>query len=162
YLQALIRGFDQFRNAINQELTITLADFSSYVADEEKACYVESITLHYDCSLTKMGVTIVDTPGADSMNARHTNVAFNYVKQADAILYLTYYNHALSRADKDFLTQLGNVKDAFELDKMFFVINAADLAVDEQELHLVMNYVQQQLTSLGIRLPKLYPVSSKL
>lgn len=162
YLQALINGFDKLKDSLNSEFTISLSVFSSFVVDETKACYVESVTLHYDCSLTRMGITLVDTPGADSMNARHTNVAFNYVKKADAILYLTYYNHALSRADKDFLTQLGNVKDAFELDKMFFLINASDLAMDDQELHLVVNYVHQQLLSLGIRLPKLYPISSKL
>src|SRR5699024_9083310 len=80
---------------------------------------------------------------------------------ADAILYVTYYNHALSRADKDFLLQLGRVKDAFQLDKMFFIINAADLAESDDDLQLVMQYVEEQLLQLGVRYPKIYPVSSK-
>ena len=54
------------------------------------------------------------------MNASHTGVAFNYIKNADAILFVTYYNHAFSQADRQFLLQLGRVKDQFELDKMFF------------------------------------------
>ncbi|WP_449441895.1 hypothetical protein [Ureibacillus acetophenoni] len=29
-----------------------------------------------------MGVTLVDTPGADSINARHTGVAFDYIRNA--------------------------------------------------------------------------------
>src|SRR5690606_13730065 len=74
---------------------------------------------------------------------------------------VTYYNHALSRADRDFLMQLGRVKEAFQLDKMFFIVNAADLAQSEEELRLVVQYVEGQLLELGIRLPKLYPVSSK-
>ncbi|MDT2275627.1 dynamin family protein [Paenibacillus larvae] len=74
------------------------------------------------------GVRIVDTPGADSINARHTGVAFNYIKNADAVWFVTYYNHAFSQADREFLLQLGRVKDSFELDKMFFVVNATDLA----------------------------------
>ena len=41
------------------------------------------------------------------MNARHTDVAFHYIKNADAILFVTYYNHAFSQADRRFLTQLG-------------------------------------------------------
>ncbi|MFD1848893.1 dynamin family protein [Oceanobacillus bengalensis] len=161
YLQAMINGFDEIQDVIGDTVIISLENFPTYVTDETKACYIASMDLYYDCSLTRQGITLVDTPGADSVNARHTNVAFDYIKHADAILYVTYYNHALSRADKDFLTQLGRVKEAFELDKMFFIVNAADLATDAEELQLVVNYVQEQLITLGIRLPKLYPVSSK-
>src|SRR5699024_1892850 len=119
------------------------------------------VTVYYDCPITNKGITLVDTPGADSINARHTNVSFDYIKYADSILYVTYYNHALSRADKDFLLQLGRVKEAFELDKMNFIINAADLATDQDELDLVSNYVEEQLLELGIRQPKIYTLSSK-
>jgi hypothetical protein len=54
------------------------------------------------------------------------------------------------------------VKDAFELDKMFFMINAADLASSTEELKLVQTYVSNQLLSYGIRNPRLYPISSLL
>ncbi|RDW17731.1 dynamin family protein [Oceanobacillus chungangensis] len=161
YLQAMIDGFEENKAVIGKQLTISLVEFATYVTDESKACYFETIDLYYDCSLTRQGIVLVDTPGADSVNARHTNVAFDYIKHADAILYVTYYNHALSRADRDFLLQLGRVKESFELDKMFFIVNAADLAVDKRELELVIDYVQEQLLQLGIRLPNLYPVSSK-
>lgn len=161
YLQAIIDGYETMKDYIGGIIHSTIDDFSNYVTDETKACFVESIDLYYDCSLTKQGITLVDTPGADSVNARHTNVAFDYIKHADAILYVTYYNHALSRADKDFLMQLGRVKESFELDKMFFIINAADLAKDVSELSLVENYVNDQLLQLGIRFPKLFPISSR-
>ncbi|WP_068672238.1 dynamin family protein [Oceanobacillus sp. Castelsardo] len=161
YLLALVNGYSYIQESIGKRQTITLEEFGSYVTDETKACYIESINLYYDCSLTRQGITLVDTPGADSVNARHTNVAFEYIKHADAILYVTYYNHALSRADRDFLMQLGRVKEAFQLDKMFFIVNAADLARDDEELSLVVQYVGEQLLELGVRLPRLYPVSSK-
>ncbi|WP_164668867.1 dynamin family protein [Virgibacillus doumboii] len=161
YLKAVITGYQQSKDKLAQEIFITLDDFADYVTDETKACYIESIDLYYESSLTKEGITLVDTPGADSVNARHTNVAFDYIKHADAILYVTYYNHALSRADKDFLLQLGRVKDAFQLDKMFFIMNAADLAENNEELNMVINYVESELTRLGIRFPRLFPVSSK-
>ncbi|WP_327606120.1 dynamin family protein [Virgibacillus tibetensis] len=161
YLQAMITGYEENKEFIGKTIEITLEDFAEFVTDETKACYAESIDLYYDCALTRQGITLVDTPGADSVNARHTNVAFDYIKHADAILYVTYYNHALSRADKDFLTQLGRVKDTFQLDKMFFIINASDLAKDDGELRVVTNYVQEQLIQLGIRFPRLYPLSSK-
>jgi GTPase Era involved in 16S rRNA processing len=161
YLQALIKGYKEAGKNIGNKITINLDAFHDYVTDETKACYIESIDLYYDCSVTRQGITLVDTPGADSVNARHTNASFDYIKYADAILYVTYYNHALSRADKDFLMQLGRVKEAFELDKMFFIINAADLANNAKELQVVKNYVEDQLIQLGVRLPRLFPVSSK-
>lgn len=161
FLHAMVDGYDYSKDFIGKTKTITLDEFPAYVTDESKACYIESIDLYYDSPLTRQGITLVDTPGADSVNARHTNVAFDYIKHADAILYVTYYNHALSRADKDFLMQLGRVKEAFELDKMFFIVNAADLARDNAELKMVTDYVEEQLAHLGIRLPRLYPVSSK-
>src|SRR5699024_5311001 len=73
----------------------------------------------------------------------------------------TYYNHAVTSADRDFLMQLGRVKESFELDKMFFIVNAADLAKDEAELSLVTDYVKDQLLSFGIRHAMTYPLSSK-
>ncbi|GGP15982.1 dynamin family protein [Oceanobacillus neutriphilus] len=162
YLNAMLEGYEDVQSVIGSAKKVTFDNFESYVTDEEKACYIASMDLFYDCEVTKQGITLVDTPGADSINARHTNVSFEYIKHADAILYVTYYNHALSRADKDFLMQLGRVKDVFELDKMFFIVNAADLASDQQELDLVTAYVKEQLAQLGIRFPRLYPVSSKL
>ncbi|MFA1820784.1 dynamin family protein [Virgibacillus oceani] len=161
YLRAMINGYNAAKENIGNKIAIDLNTFSEYVTDETKACYIESIDLYYDCSVTRQGITLVDTPGADSVNARHTNASFDYIKYADAILYVTYYNHALSRADKDFLMQLGRVKETFEMDKMFFIINAADLANDDQELQLVKNYAEDQLIQLGVRFPRLYPVSSK-
>src|SRR5699024_4905481 len=130
--------------------------FQAYVSDETKACFVESIDVFYDCPITRKGITLVDTPGADSINSRHTNVAFDYIKYADAMCFVTYYNHALSRADQDFLMQLGRVKESFQLDKMFFIVNASDLAKDHNELKLVTDYIEEQLLQFGIRFPKLF------
>ncbi|MDD4588677.1 MAG: dynamin family protein, partial [Heliobacteriaceae bacterium] len=130
-------------------------------ASEEKACFVEWIELYYDCPLTAQGIMLVDTPGADSLNTRHTGLAFDYIKNADAILFVTYFNSAFSHADRDFLYQLGRVKDSFTLDKMFFVVNAADLAKTGAELAAVTEHVNNNVTACGIRDPRIFPVSSQ-
>ncbi|MFY4776042.1 dynamin family protein [Metabacillus sp. RGM 3146] len=134
--------------------------FKTYVAVEEEACLVEEVLIYYDCPLTRKGITLVDTPGADSLHKRHTEVAFKFIKEADAILFVTYYNHPFSKGDREFLKQLGRVKDAFSLDKMFFIVNAADLAKNEEELTLVKKYIEGQLLEHQIRFPRLYGVSS--
>ena len=106
-------------------------------------------------------MVLVDTPGADSINARHTGAAFEYIKNSDAILFVTYYNHPFSKADREFLIQLGRVKDSFAMDKMFFIVNAVDLAQTPDELEEVMDYVTSQLNGFGIRFPKLFALTSK-
>ncbi|WJH34141.1 dynamin family protein [Paenibacillus sp. CC-CFT747] len=162
FLQAVNKGWEQAKEHLGQEKTVGLNEFAEYVADESKSCFVETIGLHYSNPLTDQGIVFVDTPGADSINARHTGVAFNYIKNADAILFVTYYNHAFSQADREFLLQLGRVKDAFELDKMFFLVNASDLAADEEELGQVIRHVEDNLVKHGVRNPRMYPVSSQL
>lgn len=160
FLQAFTRGYAAFSEQLGTVLKKTITEFSDYVAIEEKSCFVEWIDLYYDCPLTRSGITLVDTPGADSINARHTGVAFDFIKNSDAILFVTYYNHAFSRADREFLIQLGRVKDSFQLDKMFFMINAIDLADNEEEKETVTLYVHEQLIKYGVRNPHLYPLSS--
>ncbi|MBB6452302.1 small GTP-binding protein [Salirhabdus euzebyi] len=161
FLQAFIDGYDDVKEKIGKQVTVSINESSSYIAEEKRACFVEWMEMFYDCDFTQNGITLVDTPGADSVNARHTDVSFEYIKNADVILFVTYYNHAFSRADREFLIQLGRVKDVFSLDKMFFLINAADLAKDDEELQLVTSYVEEQLLAYGIRNPRLFPVSSK-
>ena len=160
FLRAFLKGFPAVQSFIGTVQTVDQDAFKQYVAQEERSCFVDVIDFYYDSPLTRLGVTLVDTPGADSINARHTDVAFDYIKNADAILFVTYFNHAFARADREFLIQLGRVKDAFELDKMFFLVNAIDLAASDSERQDVLNYVASELQRFGIRSPRLYGVSS--
>ncbi|TDF99395.1 dynamin family protein [Paenibacillus piri] len=160
FLKAVEGGWAAVEHDLGRELKVDAEQFAFYAADESKSCFVELIELYYSNPLTDQGIVLVDTPGADSINARHTGVAFNYIKNADAILFVTYYNHAFSHADREFLLQLGRVKDSFELDKMFFIVNAADLASAKEELDGVVAHVQSNLQQHGIRHPRIYPLSS--
>ncbi|MFO6495912.1 MULTISPECIES: dynamin family protein [Bacillus] len=157
------KAYQRFRDFIISQdiLTIASGELKPYVAEEETACVVREVTVYLHTPVTDKGITIVDTPGANSVNKRHTELAFQYMKDADALLYLTYYQHAFSKADRSFLRKLGLIKDAFSLDKMFFILNAADLAESSQELRTVEEYVRGELLKEGIQHPHFYHVSSK-
>lgn len=161
FLRAFINGLSEAANNLGKEIRCELADFGTYAAQEEKSCFVDWLEVYYDCQLTKLGITLVDTPGADSINARHTNLSFNYIRQSDVVLFVTYYNHAFSRADREFLIQLGRVKDSFALDKMFFIVNAIDLAENQQEAQGVIDYVTDQLRKFGVGRPRMFGLSSQ-
>lgn len=160
FIQAVAEGYKELSSSLGQVQHVQEEEYRQFVAVERKSAFVERIDLLLDSPWTQSGFTFVDTPGADSVNARHTGVSFEYIKNADVILFVTYYNHAFSQADRQFLTQLGRVKDAFELDKMFFIVNACDLAASNEELDSVLQYVKERLQEFGIRNPRLFPVSS--
>lgn len=162
FIRAYSEGYESYIPQLGTTIRVDRPDFELFVAQENRSCFVDNIDFYFDSPLTRMGVTLVDTPGADSINARHTGVAFDYIRNADAILFITYYNHAFAKADREFLIQLGRVKDAFELDKMFFVVNAIDLASTAEEEEEVKGYVRSELQRFGIRFPRLYGVSSLL
>lgn len=160
FLKAAAMGWEEAQGLLGTAHIVDISQYRSYVALESKSCFVESIDLFYSCDLTEQGIVLVDTPGADSLHARHTGVTFQYMKHADALVFVTYYNHAFSKGDRQFLAQLGRVKDSFALDKMFFIINAADLASSDDELDQVKQHVKSNLQSSGIRSPHIYALSS--
>jgi replication fork clamp-binding protein CrfC len=143
------------------DLIVSIRDLKQFVADESKACLIEKVHIYYDTELTKKGIVLVDTPGVNSIHGRHTNVAFQQMRSSDAIFYLTYYNHAFSKADQYFLQQMAKVNESFQHDKLYFVINAADLASSAGELNGVKKHVYDQLVRNGLSTPRLYHLSSK-
>ncbi len=160
FLKAAAVGWDDNASRLGTREIAGLEGFAAYVAEESKACFVEQMDLYYSCPLTEQGIVIVDTPGADSIHARHTGVTFQYIRNSDALLYVTYYNHAFSRTDRQFLAHLGRVKGSFALDKMFFIVNASDLASTSEELASVMEHVSDGLRGAGIEQPQIHAVSS--
>jgi small GTP-binding protein len=154
-------GYAWANDHLGKVLNKEISEIGEYAADETRACFIKKITIYYSCPLTEKGLVLVDTPGANSIHSRHTEVAFEYMKHADIIIYLTYFNHAFSYADREFLIQLGRIKDTFSSDKMFFAINASDLAETEEDKNDVVHHVKNNLLTFGIRNPRLFPVSSK-
>ncbi|OPG15825.1 dynamin family protein [Ferroacidibacillus organovorans] len=162
FLRSLARGLARDSAFTDVVREVPLSEFPSYVAREERAVWVERIDLYFDSPLARVGVTLVDTPGSNSIHARHTDLAFQFMRDADATVFVTYYNHAFAKPDRTFLRQLGMVKDALDTDAMIFVINAADLAATSDETEHVASYVRQELKKLGVREPHIYPLSSQL
>ncbi|WP_338754397.1 dynamin family protein [Bacillus sp. FJAT-52991] len=162
FLRSALKGYPLMSKRLGQKEIQTIESYGDYVSVEEKACFVEKIKMYYSSPFTEQGMVLVDTPGAGSMNARHTEMAFNYMAEADSVVFVTYYNHAFSRTDQEFLIQLGRVKDYFEHDKMFFVVNAADLAESKQDLLDVLHHVEKNLLTCGIHKARIYPLSSHL
>ncbi|WP_214823694.1 dynamin family protein [Exiguobacterium algae] len=134
--------------------------FCAYVSEEVNSCIVKEVELYLDSPWAERGIVFVDTPGADSQFNRHSEVQFGYMRDADAVLFVTYYNHAFTEADRELVIQLGRVQGTGD-HEMFFLVNASDLAKDDEERLNVTDYVSSQLTKLGVRKPTVLPISSR-
>ena len=145
---------------LGSQETVDYDTFCSFVTEEEKSCIVKEIELAIDSPWAERGIIFVDTPGADSQFNRHSDVQFGYMRDADAVLFVTYYNHAFTEADRELVIQLGRVQGTGD-HHMFFLVNASDLATDEAERLAVTDYVSNQLTKLGVRHPTVLPISSR-
>ncbi|WP_332630180.1 dynamin family protein [Halalkalibacter flavus] len=161
YLTTLKNSIADGKWELGSSFEVTLEELQPFVANEHDACLIEKVILYFDCPLTEKGIVLVDTPGVNSIHGRHTNVAFKQLRDSDAIFYLTYYNHAFSKADQQFLQQMAKVNEGFRADKLYFILNAADLASSPYELNGVKKHVYDQLIQNGVHQPRLYPLSSK-
>jgi GTPase Era involved in 16S rRNA processing len=162
FLRAFAQGYPRMSAHLGEALFYPLAQLETLTADESVACYLQKISVPVAAQHLATGTVLVDTPGVDSIHRRHTDVAFDYMRHADAILFVLYYTHAFARADEAFLTQLANVQNIVGVNKLFVVINAVDLAANVEEQQAVRNRVVEELHRLGIPQPRVYEVSSQI
>jgi len=162
YLSGIAAGYPLMADRLGQTLELDYAELGDFVVAEERAAFAERVDVYAASALADAGVILVDTPGADSLHARHADVAFRYLRDADTVLFATYYHHAFTKTDRELLAQMASVNDALGADTMLFVVTAADLAQSQAELAEVRAYVEEQLVRQGLRQPRIHTVSSLL
>lgn len=161
FAEAIIQNYDLYAQYLDNETTIEVSDdeIKQYTAIDAHAAFVHKITLgvHNDFLKDKM---IIDSPGTGSTNSRHTKETTEIIADSDLLIYVSYYNHVYTEKDKAFLSYLNEIEIINEESQNFFVVNAVDLAKDEQELNSVLDYLAGELQALNIDDP-IYPVSSR-
>ncbi|MDJ1631083.1 dynamin family protein [Bacillus velezensis] len=82
-IQTMPQAFDTYEEQIRQRLTLTVPveDLKPYAPEEKRPALRKR---SHQCIMIRLsrkkGITIVDTPGASSINKRHTELAFQYIK----------------------------------------------------------------------------------
>lgn len=160
FLRAVADGFIDMSPKLGLQWDIRVDELRRYTVEERLACYLQRVDLARSDARLQGDRIFADTPGVDSVHRRHTGVAFAFMQRADAVMYVLYYTHAFTRADKDFLQQWAGVQETAGTDKLWVVINAVDLAKSTEERAAVRDRVQRELIQLGIRNPRVYEVSS--
>ncbi len=152
---------------ISENFENSLNDFVAREGD--KLDKIELVEVYIDSEFLKEGVVIVDSPGLNDPEIERMNVTFEYIKNADSILYLLTAIAAWKRSEKEFLEEKILRKE--DLDKIFFLINYWDMIEEEKDKESVMNFVEDQMkqsldivsTDIGKKIsqPPIIPISAK-
>ncbi|MEO1478224.1 MAG: dynamin family protein, partial [Bacteroidota bacterium] len=109
------------------------------------------------------GLTLVDTPGTNSIIQEHQALTEDFVPRADLVVFVTSFDRPLSDSERTFL---GFIRDTWGK-QLVFVLNKADLADDANEdpdaaLAQVLAHVREGTERLMGFTPKIFPVAARL
>src|SRR5436190_353614 len=100
-------------------------------------------------------ITLVDTPGTNSIVQRHQEITEDYIPRADLLLFVTSIDRPLSESERKFLEYIREWGK-----KVVFVLNKIDTK-DEEEVVQVLDYVKTNIRGIFGFDPVIYPVSAK-
>jgi len=134
-----------------------LLDFITEKGNPRNQKGVREVAITYPSDYLKDGVRIIDTPGVGSVYSHNTEVAYNYLPQVDAAIFVVTVDPPLSAAEQEFL------KDIREyVHKLFFVLNKVDY-VEEAERQEALEFTAQVLqANLAAEHVMIFPLSAKL
>ena len=139
-------------------IEVPVSDVTRFVAQastDRTRMQVAAVEVEIPAELLRLGFEFVDTPGVGSAIAANTAATLGYMPQADAVVFVTGFDSALTEAEAHFLT--GNAGQAGNL---FLVINKRDL-VTESTAAEVTSYVQQWTRqNLGPQAPQVFGLSA--
>lgn len=138
-----------------------------YSAREEgsEAAQVRYIKIGYPCELLKNRVVLVDTPGVSDLNEQRSEVTYQFVPKANAVLFVLDANAPLKKTEKEFIDErllpLG-------IRNIIFIINKYDAVDDEEEEEFLDNVkkrlhraFQMDAKEAQLREISVYPLSAK-
>ncbi|MBV9494911.1 MAG: dynamin family protein [Acidobacteria bacterium] len=100
-------------------------------------------------------ITLVDTPGTNSIVQRHQEITEDFVPRADLVLFVTSIDRPLSESERKFLEYIREWGK-----KVVFVLNKIDTK-SEEELAQVLDYLRSNTRTIFGFEPAIFPVSTK-
>lgn len=156
-LLGILEHYDVYKDELGQMVNIDTDRLIEMISNDQDSTFIHKANVALDNELTK-SYTLIDSPGINSINARHTSETRDIITESDMIIYVSYYNHVFSRSDETFLKYIQSLKGKdFPI---IFIINAVDLMKSDSDKDQVLNYMRNALNTLDIK-HVIYPVSSK-
>ncbi len=110
-------------------------------------------------------LSLVDTPGTNSIVREHQALTEDFVPRADLVLFVTSYDRPLSESERTFLEYIRGAWGK----RLVVVVNKADLAETEAALAQVLGHVRDGLARIFAEAgipdagsPLIFPVAARL
>lgn len=148
----------RFHNGQKKRISASeLVDYITEKGNPGNKKGVAEVEITYPSEYLRDGVRIIDTPGVGSIYTHNTDVAYNYLPQVDAAIFVVTVDPPLSQAEQEFLQDIREY-----VHKVFFVLNKIDY-VAEAERREALEFTTQVLrTNLGTEKVTIFPLSAKL
>ena len=139
--------------------SVEIDELSAYISEQENAqnkLGVKEVVIHSESDFLKNGITYVDTPGVGSFHKNNTEVAYDYMKESDAVIFLLSVDSPINQIEIDFLQSTKEYAGKF-----YFAVNKID-TVSAGDLEAYTGYCAGLLSEImETSAIKLMPVSAK-
>lgn len=152
--------FSEDDGSVQQPITIPLQQLKNYVTEElnpENRKHVRSVEVFGDFPEWSQAVTIIDSPGQNSVFSHHDVLLSDFLPYTDAIIFLVAADIPLDGGDIALLKELSDE----EKKKIFFVLTKVDNIDNPDDLEEVKSFVIGKIQETGLCCDKLYAVSAK-
>jgi GTPase Era involved in 16S rRNA processing len=130
--------------------------FVTEKANPRNQLNVKEVEVFYPCSHLKDGVRIIDTPGVGSVFNHNTEVAYAYLPNVDAGIFVVTADPPLSASEHRFLKEVRGY-----VNNLFFVLNKID-TVGERDLEEALSFTTEILQEDLKHTVKVWPISARL
>lgn len=144
-------------------LRTELAEYVTEQLNPNNVKHVESVEIELPSKFLREGVRLVDTPGVGSVYAHNTDVAYNFIPNSDASIFMLTADQPLSQIELEYLRSVRS-----SVNKIFFVLNKIDL-LTQSDVNEVTTFIVNALAKELNNNPdrdsldkiKLYTISAK-
>jgi len=133
-----------------------LGDYATERGNPSNSKHVERVVIQHPSFWLAQGVRLVDTPGLGSVYEHNSDETRKYLPQADAVLFVASVDQPLSRAELDFLGDIGAYAG-----KIFCLLNKTDYLRPEELRESLLFSTDVIRNALGASVP-VYAVSARL
>lgn len=134
----------------------TLPDYVTEKANPRNAKGVREVAVTYPADWLKGGIRLVDTPGIGSLHRHNTDLTYQYLPQADAVILVASVDQPMSRAELDFLGEIRRYAG-----RVFCLLNKID-TLTEAELAESVAFATGALNEVLGEQARIFPVSARL
>ena len=139
-LRATLFFLDGTREVVDTQVAERL--LAAVSTDGNDAARINHVVLEVPSDVLKEGIEIIDAPGLNDPDAGRMKVTFDFLHQADVILFFLNAQQPWTRYQKEFFEQ--DILARKDIDKLFVLANYWD-CIDPTERAELEGYLNQEL-----------------